>query len=124
MSQIISENTSIKLSGGSAVFNQNFVFDSVTLFSTSASEYALATIKLEVNGIRLFGGLMTTVGEIKINSAILSSVQTLVSGGYVSDGFIDLIIPPSSSLIVKTSGSDDGCNKKWTLSYVKFINSP
>lgn len=124
MSQIISESTSIKISGGAAVFNQNFNYDSITLFSTSASEHALATLKLEVSGTRLFGGLLTTVGEIKINSAILSSVQTIVNGGYVTDGFVDLIIPPSSSLIVKTSGSDDACNKKWTLSYVKFINSP
>ncbi len=124
MSQIISESTSIKLSGGAAVFNQNFNFDSVTLFTTAANEYALATIKLEVSGVRLFGGILTTVGEIKINSAILSSVQTLVSGGVVTDGLIDVIVPPSSSLIVKTSGSDDACNKKWTLTYAKFINSP
>jgi len=119
---VISNNTTMRIVGGATAQPAAVETRTITIFSTSANEYALATINHIFSGGLLAGGGVT--GRILVNTSIFAESSTPGVGVDVESGFVEVLVPPLSSLIIQTVGVVDVALQRYVLSYVKFINSP
>jgi hypothetical protein len=121
---IIASNTTIKVGGGSTISGSNTTVGSVTMFSTTVNQYALAIIKLDSTAVSFSGPVnnvsFLTISGVTFMNSIGSPLTTPISTGYV-----EVIVPPSSSLTVSNAGSvADAVSKTWVCTYTIFQNSP